>query len=440
MPTLASPSPAPTILEETPSRQALLDQLPPHATQSEVSLDPVTLGTALKAELPPFDDPGGKGLALHAAAPPAGVTLHDLGGGRSALEGTPSAVGHSEFDVVAVNHNGKSARMKVTLDVAGAPPQPAQSAIELEPATVGALYSAGLPPFRAKEALTLRADHLPLGLSFADLGGGLSQLAGKPTKAGRYAFDVVAKTASGTEGRMAVSIAVDPAPSATPTPTVAATATPSPSPSVTTVSLPAQITAFLAAPAADPCFLVRFEDDDPSGGRLVAVGADRDAFGRFEADYRRAFQRDPEVRAELITPAQCPVVSLLKLQAASAATAPRVTLDRVAVGKGRPLSGAITELASRPLLLLAIGDDGRAVKVRAQLSDDGQSAALNLGMTGDADSFGKPQILLAVASDRPLADMDKFRAGASADLARKLAAQWREAGAAATLALFKLEE
>jgi serine/threonine-protein kinase len=452
----ATPTPSVTAPsgEETPSKQALLEQLPPRAPQDEITLKAVKLGAAIQTELPAFGDPGGKGLALHAAsAPPVGLALRDLGGGRSALEGTATAAGQFAFDVVAVNQNGRTARMKVSLEVTGAPAPAAQSVVDLEPATVGAPYSAGLPPFRSSEKLALRAERLPRGFAFADLGGGLSQLAGTPAAAGRFSFEVVAKTAGGAEGRMTVNIDVAPTPSPSPSNTTSSEATPiappteanpspsvAPSPSATAASGRAMVAAFIRAHDAGPCFLARFEDNDTEGQRLVGMGDDRAAFERFAADYRRVFQREPEMRAELVTPGQCPVVELMKQDSASAAPPPRLTLDSVAVGKGQPLSGAIVDLANRALILLAVGDDGRAVKVRAQIAADGQSASFNLGMRGDADSFGKPQLLVAVVSDRPLAGLDAFRAGASAELIRKMRGQWRQAGATATQALFKLVE
>ncbi len=423
-----SPTPSPA---ETPSKQALLEQLPPRAAQDEIALPAVTLGAPIRVELPAFVDPGGKGLALHAApAPPPGLSLHDLGGGRGVLEGAATASGRYAFDVVAISKNGKSAHMKVSLEAKAAPPLAAISVANLEPATVGAPYSAGLPPFRSAEKLTLRAERPPEGLAFADLGGGLSQLAGAPAKAGRFSFDVVAAAPGGAEGRMTVHIDVAPAPS----PSAAATPEPTAPPNR------AEVADLLGARGAGPCFVVRLEADDTDGRRLFAIGADRAAFERFEADYKRALQRDPELRAELITPSQCPVAEMMKQASASATPPPRLTLDSAKVGVGQPLSGAITDLSKRALLLLAVGDDGRAVKVRAQIADDGQSASFNLGMTGDADSFGKPQLLVAIVSDRPLAGFDSFRAGPSADAMGKIAAQWRQAGASATLSLFRLVE
>ena len=501
-PTAATPAPtsSPTPVQaETPSVQALVDQLPPKPAQNEVALGPFNLGADVRVDLPAFADPGGKGLALHATpAPPAGLALRDLGGGRASLEGAASAVGRFGFDVVAVNHNGKSARMKVSLAIASAPPQPAQTLVALEPATVGASYSAGLPPFRSPEKLTLRAERLPEGIAFADLGGGLSQLAGRPAKAGRFSFDIVAATPSGANGRMTVSleVAAAPAPTATPAPpattatpgptappaltatpaptspaptaTPALTATPAPtSPAASSIASPMPAASPAASPTAPPtpaaspdstptaataptvaaflrdfdggaCFAARPAADDTTGARFEAVGADRIAFTRFTAAYGGTFHREPEVRADLIVPAQCPVANLMKQAPASASRPPRLTLDNLGVGKGRPLSGAVTDLGGRQMLLLAIGDDGRAVKVRVQPSPGGDGASFNLPVSGDADSFGKPQLLLAIASDRPLAGLDAFRAGAAADVLGRIGAQWREAGGAAALALFKL--
>ena len=462
-----TPTATPTTARaETPTVTALLGELPPKAAQSEVSLPPAAVGAPLRAELPAFSDPGGKGLALHAtpSAPP-GLSFRDLGGGRGALEGTPTEAGRFAFDVVAVNQNGKSARMKVALVATSATPKPAQNVVDLDPATLGSPYSAALPPFRSPERLALRAERLPAGLAFADLGGGLSQLAGQPAKLGRFAFDVVAAAPGGAEGRMTVNLVVAPAtptatsePSqapvtqataqATPTPVdtpepttaVSPSSTPSPTPSVTSAALTEpSVETFLGNYAGAPCFAVR-RQADVGGATFSAVGADRSAFQRFAADYRNAFRREPDVRAALVTQEQCPAAELLKQAPASTAGPPRLTLDSTEVGKGRPLAGAITSLAGRALLLLAIVDDGRAVKLRVQATPGGDGASFSLPLSGDADSLGKPEVLLAIASDRPLTGLDAFRSGPSADVLSKISAQWREAGGSAAIAMFKLAE
>jgi serine/threonine protein kinase len=426
-PTSPPPATATPVQAETPSVQVLLEQLPPKPAQAELALGPLRAGVAARADLPPFDDPGGKGVALHATPGlPTGLRFTDLGHGRGALEGAPAAAGRFGFEIVAVSPAGKSARMKVTLDVSAAPPQPAQSVVDLAPATVGLTYSAGLPPFRSPEALVLRAEGLPDGLAFADLGGGLSQLAGLPAKAGKFGFEIVATAKSGAEARMKVNIEVAPQ-------TVAA----EPPPIVTpTPASPPTLAAFLRSYDGGPCFAVRQVQNDDL--RVAALGAERAAFERFEGAFKAAFGREPQLDAQLVTPAQCPAAAILK--SAAEGPAPRLALATLQVGTGQPLSGSIAGLSGRPLLLLAISDDGRAVKLRTQPSPGGDTASFNVALSGDATSIGKPQVLLALVSAKPLSGLDAFRAGPAADVARILGAQGREAGASAALAVFKLGE
>ena len=413
-------TPAPTQTARPPSAADLKKLLPPAPSQPEVAVGPYPVGAALHVDLPGFGDPGGDGLALHATPPPpSGVTLHDLGDGHAALEGAGTSAGTFSFDVVAVNRAEKSARMKVTMTLASTPPQPALASVDLEPATVGTPYSAALPPFRSAEKFTLRADHAPAGLAFADLGGGMSQLDGTPKKPGRYAFEVVAVTPGGAAGRMTVNIEVAP-PGATP-------ATPAPTPSLAD---------FLTRHQGAPCFAVRGEDDD----RFVAYAAEKGAVTRFDSAFRTAFGREPQIRADLVTPGECPAVDLLRQSLLAGLAGPRLMLDTTDVGKGHPLSGAVLDLNGRSLLLLAIDNDGVAHRLRTQIGDGGASAAFSLGLRGDANSIGQPQVLLAIATDHPLAGLEPFQPGPAADVLRRIGAQEKEAKASAAMAVFKLTE
>jgi serine/threonine-protein kinase len=476
-PTTAASTPSPSKTEATPQGQtvtadALLEQMPPKPASAVVTLAPATVGAAYRAELPAFSDPAGKGLVMHAApAPPTGLSFKALGGGRSEIAGEPKAAGDAAFDVVAVTEAGKSGRMKVAMTVnprpapptspQAAPPQPAQSAVRLEPATAGTAYSAGLPPFRSQEAVTLLAGPgLPEGLTLNDLGAGLSQLAGEPKTPGEYAFDVIARSASGGEGRMNVRIEIvsRPAetpsaqpsqtpPAATPEPTVAA---PEPTPTVVASPTPAPATteAKVETPAATPaaflrdypaarCFAARIKGDDAAGRTVAVVGADAADFERFGAAFKQAVRAEPDLRGFVVLPSQCPAVDLLAAASASAKGLPRVVLDSPLVGAGRPLSGTILGLAGRPLLLLVIDDDGKAFRLRAQASPGGESATFSASFTGDPSSIGKPQMVVAVASDRPIGAGETIDDAPSAALMPKLAAQGRDAGAGAGFALFK---
>ncbi|HXT08743.1 MAG TPA: serine/threonine-protein kinase [Roseiarcus sp.] len=576
LPPSASPTAARTTLATTPTPTkteaaaqgpavtvaALLEQMPPKPASSVLTLAPATVGAAYRAELPAFNDPTGQGLVLHAApAPPAGLSFKALDGGRSEIAGAPKAAGDAVFDVVAVTQAGKSARMKVVLSVnprpqaapprpQAAPPQPAQVALRLEPAVAGRAYSAGLPPFRSQESVTLAAGPgLPPGLTLNDLGNGLSQLAGAPRTSGDYAFDVIARTAGGAQGRMKVRIAVaapppptvaPPPPSATvapppPSPTVAppppsatvallppspTVAPPSPSatvalppplptvapppPSPTVASLPSSPTvaplpalpplpiaaspsptvtpppasptvappppsptvasaspsptvasptpapattvataetpavtaaAFLRDYPAVRCFAARLKDGGADRGVVAVIGDETAAFERFGAAFKQTVRTEPDLRGFLVRPSQCPAVDFLAAASWPAKGLPRVVLDSPLVGAGRPLSGTILGLGGRPLLLMVIDDDGHAFRLRAQASPGGESATFSASFTGDPSSIGKPQMVIAIASEQPIDANEKIDGAPSAALMPKLAAEAHGAGAA--FALFK---
>jgi serine/threonine protein kinase len=458
-PTPVVQTPTPPATPSIPQASDILDQMAPKPSQSEVALAPARVGAAYHAELPGFGDPTGHGLSLHATpAPPAGLALKDLGGGRSEIDGLPAVAGAGAFDVVAVTQAGRSAHMKVALNVAAKaqptpppppppPPQPPQSVLDLEPATAGVAYSAGLPPFRSPQPVTLHAGPgLPDGLTLNDLGNGLSQLAGEPNTPGRFEFDVVAATAGGAEGRMKVRIEV--APAARPTETPVVTTEPTP-PANTTAAIteptppanpPALSTvAFLRDYAAEPCFAVRARDDDPAGRVVTTIGADPAAFERFGAAFQQAVRARPELHALVVQPSQCPAVDFLKAAFSSARGLPRISLDRAEVGKNRPLSGTVSGLNGRPLLLMVVDDDGAVIGLRAQAAPGADTATFSASFTGDPSSFGKPQMLIAVAADQPIGAGEKLAGAPSAETMPRLAAQSRAAHADAAVALFKFD-
>ena len=225
--------------QHVPTAMDILKVAPPRAPQAAIDLPAAVVGAPYRAELPSFTDHGGKDLRLSAELVPDGLSFHDLGEGKGLIDGAPTLAGGATMRVEAVNPGGRSAQMVANLVIADKPQQaPAESSTargrtheeqtarlegprpllpvaNLEAATVGQDYGADLPTFSGEAAtpMTLRVDPSPpAGLAFADLGSGHSQISGKPTTPGSYAFEVVATNAAGLAGRMSVKLNVTPAP------------------------------------------------------------------------------------------------------------------------------------------------------------------------------------------------------------------------------------
>ena len=144
----AGPPPRPVTAE------TLADALPPKAAQANVDLPAATVGSAYRAELPTFADPGGKGLRLAASGLPDGLTFSDVGGGKGAIEGVPQQATSASIRIVATNLHDRTAQMTATLVVGDKPAPPPVA--KLETAHPGALAETisrpGLAPTRSATA------------------------------------------------------------------------------------------------------------------------------------------------------------------------------------------------------------------------------------------------------------------------------------------------
>jgi serine/threonine-protein kinase len=287
---------------------------------------------------------------------------------------------------------------------------------------IGREYNAPLPPFRGgsdARGLALRAEpDPPEGLVFTDAGGGLSLLSGAPTRPGVYSFEVVSSDSNGSGGRMMVKLTVAPAPDSA-------------------AGRAEKVPAFLKAYDGGACFAARLRSGAAGANSIEAVGAERAAFSRLDAAFKRETGIEPLINAKQIAPQQCPIVALIKVSD-GAREPPAIALDSPDVGPGRPLAGRVSGLAGRHLVLVVVDNDGDAVVLPSKLDPDGGGASFKMALTGTTDSIGPLQILAAIVSDSPLALFDRFHSGTASDLASRLQAEWPRAGAIAEVAYFKL--
>ena len=479
MPTLA-PGPIPaapaTKPPHVPTAGELIDALAPRVPQPLIALAPATVGEPYHEELPPFADPGGKGLRLSANSLPAGLVFKDLGGGRSEIDGEPARAGRVSVRVVAVNHNGLTAQMTATIVVgdkpsvaeptasptptmappristpttaprptptiaaplstptptlAAPPPRPSQALVVLQGALVGEDYSTALPPFDAAvngHDLSLRAEpDPPNGLSFVDLGAGLGQVSGKPSVAGDFAFDVVATDPAGLAARMTVKIIVAGAP---------------PAAVASTSKTPSQVdkaSAFITGFDGGPCFLVRPLPGANDPRVLQGVGAELAPFQRFDAAYKREIGDEAQLGLRLVAAAECPALDMMRLGAASGAAPTRIELTNYDVGRGKPLAGTVSHLAGRHLLLLLVDNDGVAHRLEAKALPGGDSATFSVPLVADASSIGPLQVLLAIASTMPLSELEGLRSSPVKELAVRMTVEARGNPASVEAEFFRL--
>jgi hypothetical protein len=330
------------------------------------------------------------------------------------------------------------------------PPRAPQAMLAIDDATVGKDYAADLPPFSDPNGANGIALHVepapPEGLSFVDLGSGFGSISGKPTKPGRYVFDIVASNGGGGAARMTMKINVAPAPSE-----------PKPQPLLLKSDANPQVAAlepvdkaarFLSGFDGGPCFFARVgvaaRDSTAANGAAVrgsiaieGVGSQKQVFERFYESFLRDVGVEPTFAVRLIAPPQCPAVNLIAAARADRAAAPTIKLAAYDVPRGKPLAGSIGALAGRSLDVLMISNDGLAYKIVSRALAGDQSAPFSVPITPDAGSIGALQILVAIVSPKPLDALATFRSGPSAEILPKVAAQLGPADAALSVEYFR---
>jgi serine/threonine protein kinase len=377
------------------------------------------------------------------------------GGGQPAGESAPSPVNLAEPSVAqpsAVQKMSELAQASPSPPPAHPTPQAPQSLVSLDDAIVGTDYVADIPPFSdvgGVNSLVLRADPgPPEGLVFTDLGSGFSHLSGKPTTPGQYSFEIVATNAVGGTARMAARLvvaaapqvpAVAPNPIATPTP--AASLDPPPAnPVVASLSPSDKATAFLRGFDGGACFFARPLAASANAMAIQGIGSDKAAFQRFYGAFIRETGAEPTLNVRLISASECPAVDLIRAGGLDRPDGPKIDLSGYDVGRGKPLSGAVSNLAGRHLDLLLVSNDGNVYRLDSRTLSGGGSASFNVPITPDITSIGALQLLLAVVAPKPVHALEGFKAGAAKEILPRLRSEMPSAAASLEVEFFKLVE
>jgi eukaryotic-like serine/threonine-protein kinase len=334
----------------------------------------------------------------------------------------------------------------------------------MDDAEVGRDYVADLPPFSdsgSVGSLVLSADPAPPeGLSFIDMGSGFSQLSGKPTKLGQFSFDILARNATGGTARMTARINVaaaerpsvivanplpappapapsrisaPPAPISTPSPAA-------PNPIVASLSPSDKIAAFLRGFDGGLCFFARPLKAAPNATAIQGIGSDKAAFERFYNAFIRETSVEPTLNVRLIAPGECPAIDLFRAGGLDSANGPKIDLSGYDVGRGKPLSGTVSNLAGRHLDLLLVSNDGNVYRLDSKALPGGGGASFNVPITPDVTSIGALQLLLAVASPKAMHVLEGFKAGAAKEILPRLRGEMPGAAASLEVEFFKLVE
>lgn len=181
-----------------------------------------------------------------------------------------------------------------------------------------------------------------------------------------------------------------------------------PSPAQSTAAVPATpdkgteaMVAYVKAYAASPCFVAKPVQFTATSALVEAFGLSRDDFSAFDRQFSGRFGFAPDVAGYRVWSKQCPALDFVRKASSSGPDNPYLLLKSMRVGSAEPISGEIRNVGDRTLTLLLAQEDGTVRNVSDRLKPNGDAQTFDL--SNDPRTSPVPQLLIVIASQRPLA-------------------------------------
>jgi serine/threonine-protein kinase len=184
------------------------------------------------------------------------------------------------------------------------------------------------------------------------------------------------------------------------------------------------------------CFFVKPIAVNATRATIEGFGASVAPFRTLDDSFRRTNGFEADIGVRQVSAAQCPAVSFLgRLHGAAP---PSIDLAATTLKVGQTLSGTVRGLGDRQLALLLVAEDGsvRAVPTTSRQGD--KAISFSIPMSADLGT-GKLEMLIALASARPLAALREPKLSAADRLFPTLLAEASGQGASATARAFKVD-
>jgi serine/threonine-protein kinase len=247
-------------------------------------------------------------------------------------------------------------------------------------------------------------------------------------------------TPGGKPGAQAPSAAPRPSGAGTVTrPAVDAAASPSQTgPSAGRPSRIEQITRYVTNYPGGNCFFAAPVTITAGSAKIEGYGVTAEPFQALDEDFKRANGFEADIGLRQITPQQCAALTFLT-RARGTGSTPRLQISDTNVTPGQSLTGSV-DAGRGPVHLLLVSDTGSVQNITSMLKPGPDGKAFNLKMQRTVGSGAQPQLLIAIASTKPLESLRPGPNGPAEQVFPQLLAEAERSGTvAAEVKYFKLE-
>ena len=158
---------------------------------------------------------------------------------------------------------------------------------------------------------------------------------------------------------------------------------------------------FIDAYDGGPCFKITSAKADRAQTRIEGIGTSAEPFNALDDAFKKALGQEADIQFKAVTPQQCSAMNFLARSRFNEKLAPRLEVSALEVRNGQPISGKVGTQRDLQLEVLLVTEDGfvqnitgalRAVEVRS----------FEQTVDRPATAQQKPQLVIAIASAKPL--------------------------------------
>lgn len=149
---------------------------------------------------------------------------------------------------------------------------------------------------------------------------------------------------------------------------------------------------------AGGCTYIRPIEVRAQYAKLEAFGDQVPPFVTFDENFARSVGFEADIGLRLIKPAQCPAVEFLRDVKNGGAQPLDLKLDNDTIRSGFALTGTVSGLGDRKLVVLVINEDGRVYPIDAVSKREGNWASIHTRISGGPQTL-QPHLMMVIAAD-----------------------------------------
>lgn len=204
-----------------------------------------------------------------------------------------------------------------------------------------------------------------------------------------------------------------------------------------------QIERYISQYEGGECFYISPVAVTDQAATIEGYGQTVAPFQALDEAFRRNIGFEADIGLRKVTPAQCAAINFLGQTRHERGPAPQINVGETNLRGGQALSGTLSAPPNQHVDLLLVSDDGTVQNVSRLLKPGADGRTFNMRMSRTGAGGAQPQLLVAVASAKPLDSLTHLKDTAPADeLFPKVLAEAARAGQPIKVAAkyFKLDQ